>query len=77
MKSRESACFPTLEEFKASVGADSAAQTRIGERVKQVSKYFRLTSVVTIGSADFNLYSLLQRDQTGQVHVLMRSFTPD
>jgi hypothetical protein len=45
--------------------------------VSQTSTFFRLTSIVTIGSADFALYSLLQRDQTGQVHVLMRTFTPD
>jgi general secretion pathway protein K len=76
-KSRESACFPTLDEYKASFGGDTQALQRLGDRVKQVSSYFRLTSVVTIGSADFNLYSLLQRDETGQVHVLMRSFTPD
>jgi general secretion pathway protein K len=76
-KSRESGCFPSLEEYKTSFGADSQGLQRIGERVKQVSNYFQLTSVVTIGSADFNLYSLLQRDENGQVHVLMRSFTPD
>jgi general secretion pathway protein K len=76
-KRRESACFPTEDEFKQSLGGDPQAQQRLQNRVKQVSSYFRLTSVVTIGSADFNLYSLLQRDQTGQVHVLMRSFTPD
>jgi general secretion pathway protein K len=76
-KSRESGCFPTLDEFKASFGADTEALNQMTQRVKQTSNYFRLTSVVTIGSADFNLYSLLQRDQTGQVHVLMRSFTPD
>ncbi|HEU4627032.1 MAG TPA: type II secretion system minor pseudopilin GspK [Steroidobacteraceae bacterium] len=76
-KSRESACFPTRDEFMASLGGDPQAQQRLGDRVKQTSSYFRLTSVVTIGTADFNLYSLLQRDATGQVHVLMRSFTPD
>jgi general secretion pathway protein K len=76
-KSRESGCFPTFEEYKASFGADSQTLSKLGDRVKQVSKYFQLTSVVTIGSADFNLYSLLQRDENGQVHVLMRSFTPD
>jgi general secretion pathway protein K len=76
-KSREAGCFPTFDEYKASFGADSPNLQKLGDRVKQVSKYFRLTSVVTIGSADFNLYSLLQRDENGQVHVLMRSFTPD
>jgi general secretion pathway protein K len=77
-KSRESGCFPTLDEYKTSFGADTDGLNRIQQRVKQTSNYFRLTSVVTIGSADFNLYSLLQRDAAGgQVHVLMRSFTPD
>jgi general secretion pathway protein K len=77
-KSRESGCFPTFDEFKASFGADTDGLNRIANRVNQTSNYFRLTSVVTIGSADFNLYSLLQRDNNGgRVHVLMRSFTPD
>ncbi len=73
-KDREQGCFPTLEQYKASLSADTA--TRLNNRVKQTSQYFRLTSVVTIGSADFNLYSLLKRDRNG-VQVLMRSFTPD
>ncbi len=76
-KNRESGCFPTLDEYRTSFGADTQALGRIEERVKQVSDYYRLTSIVTIGSADFNLYSLLQRDPNGQVHVLMRSFTPE
>jgi hypothetical protein len=41
------------------------------------SAYFRLTSFVTIGSAQFNLYSLLYRDTTGAVRPIQRSFTPD
>ncbi len=76
-KTRESGCFPTLEAYKASFGADTQQLAQIQDRVRQVSRYFRLTSIVTIGSAEFNLYSLLQRDDNGQVHVLMRSFTPD
>jgi len=76
-KSRESGCFPTLDEYRASFGGDTDALNRINQRVSQTSDYYRLTSIVTIGSADFNLYSLLQRDGNGQVHVLMRSFTPD
>lgn len=76
-KSRESGCFPTIKDYPASFGADTAAWEKVKDRVSQTSNYFRLTSIVTIGSAEFSLYSLLQRDQTGQVHVLMRSFTPD
>jgi general secretion pathway protein K len=77
-KSRESACFPALQDYPQSFGADTATWlNKVKYRVGQTSSYFRLTSIVTIGTADFALYSLLQRDATGQVHVLMRSFTPD
>jgi hypothetical protein len=50
---------------------------QVQQRVSEVSSYFRVTSIVTIGSAEFTLYSLLERDQQGQSHVLMRSFSPD
>jgi general secretion pathway protein K len=76
-KSREAGCFPALKDYPASFGADMDTWNKVKDRVSQTSTFFRLTSIVTIGSADFALYSLLQRDQTGQVHVLMRTFTPD
>lgn len=43
----------------------------------QNSSYFRLTSFVTIGSTEFNLYSLMYQDATGNVRPLLRSYTPD
>ena len=78
-RARESGCFPTLEDIHGVVRRRHGRgwQTKVKHRVSQTSNYFRLTSIVTIGSADFALYSLLQRDETGQAHVLMRSFTPD
>ncbi|HEY0341699.1 MAG TPA: type II secretion system minor pseudopilin GspK, partial [Steroidobacteraceae bacterium] len=41
------------------------------------SSYFRLTSFVTIGTTEFNLYSLMYQDATGSVRPLLRSYTPD
>jgi hypothetical protein len=41
------------------------------------SSYFRLTSFVTIGAAEFNLYSLMYQDAQGSVRPLLRSYTPD
>jgi general secretion pathway protein K len=77
-KSRESQCFPKIQVYPASFGSDMDRWTnKVRYRVGQTSQYFRLTSIVTIGTADFALYSLLQREPTGQVKVLMRSFTPD
>jgi general secretion pathway protein K len=44
----------------------------------QTSSYFRLTSVVSIGSTEINLYSLLYQDSQAQmVRPIQRSFTPD
>jgi general secretion pathway protein K len=44
----------------------------------QTSSYFRLTSVVSIGSTEFNLYSLLYQDsQQRMVRPIQRSFSPD
>ena len=70
------ACFPTLANYQAAFNdpkARSAAQASFGQN----SVYFRLTSFITIGSAEFNLYSLLYRDATGAVRPIQRSFAPD
>lgn len=76
-KDRESGCFPTLAEYEQAFGGDTDAWNRVKDRISQTSQYFRLISIVTIGSADFALYSLLERDNSGQVRLLMRTFTPD
>ena len=77
-KQREAGCFPTVEVYAASFGGTAGQEwAQVRDRVKQTSNYFRVTSIVTIGSAEFTLYSLLERDQQGQSHVLMRSFSPD
>jgi general secretion pathway protein K len=76
-KNRASAsgCFPKLSDYQAA--ADSATWSRISPRLQMTSSYFRLTSLVTIGSTEFNLYSLLLQDPTGQVRPILRSYTPD
>jgi general secretion pathway protein K len=69
-------CFPTIANYKAAFRDPkkwAAAQAKFGQN----STYFRLTSFITIGSAEFNLYSLLYRDATGAVRPIQRSFTPD
>ena len=77
-KSREAGCFPTKQVYSQSFGGTGSGDwTKVAGRVSETSDYFRITSIVTIGSAEFALYSLLQRDPQNQVHVVMRSFTPD
>ena len=73
-KSRQSACFPDKTVFlsKLSEGDKQIVTSRIEEK----SRYFRLTSIVTVGNTQFALYSLLYRNQ-GQVRPIMRSFSSD
>jgi general secretion pathway protein K len=68
-------CFPKQTDYQAA--ADPATWKNISSKVKMTSSYFRLTSVITIGSTEFNLYSLLLQDPTGQVRPILRSYTPD
>jgi len=69
-------CFPTLDNYRAAF-RDPKAWANVQGKLGQNSTYFRLTSFVTIGGAEFNLYSLLYRDATGAVRPIQRSFTPD
>jgi len=73
-----SACFPTQKEYEAAF-ADPKLLLKVRPKIAQVSSYFRLTSFITIGSAEFNLYSLLYQDPqgAGTVRPILRSFTPD
>jgi general secretion pathway protein K len=73
-------CFPTLRDYQNAVGKlwqGDATHPGIQPWLTQKSQYFRLTSVITIGSTEFNLYSLLYQDQSGAVRPIQRSFTPD
>jgi general secretion pathway protein K len=68
-------CFPDLTTISSNLGSKAVgAQT---SRMVQTSQYFRLSSLITIGSAEFNLYSLLYLDQQNFVHPIQRSFAPD
>ena len=70
-----SGCFPALADYQAA--ADPGAWKNISPKLQMTSSYFRLTSLVTIGSTEFNLYSLLLQDPSGQVRPILRSYTPD
>jgi general secretion pathway protein K len=69
-------CFPTLANYQAAF-SDPKQWAAVQGKFGQTSVYFRLTSFITIGGAEFNLYSLLYRDATGAVRPIQRSFTPD
>ncbi len=70
-----SGCFPSLSDYQAA--AQAGVWKGISSKLTMTSSYFRLTSLIAIGSSEFNLYSLLLQDQSGQVRPILRSYTPD
>jgi general secretion pathway protein K len=69
------ACFPSLTNYQAAF--DSKVWAQASSKFGQNSSYFRLTSFITIGSTEFNLYSLLYQDVTGATRPILRSYTAD
>jgi general secretion pathway protein K len=69
---KEKGCFPALNTYTGSV--TGAAGTLLLGRVGTLSSYFRLRSVITIGTARFTLYSLLYLDPSGQIRPIIRTF---
>jgi general secretion pathway protein K len=60
-RSNTTGCFPTLANYQAAF--DPKAWTAGASKLfSETSSYFRLSSFITIGSAEFNLYSLLYMD---------------
>jgi len=69
---RKTGCFPDLTSFRNILGAAQVA--KIADRFDTKSKYFRLTTRVTLGTTEFTLYSLLLRGNGGKITPLLRSF---
>ena len=80
VKNRQNAggCFPKLTTDYKSVFDSADGFTKAQTEFQETSSYFRLTSHVTIGTTEFNLYSLLYREgSTGAVRPILRSYAPD
>lgn len=83
-------CFPSPADVMTAAGdvqtgSVAGATTSTGSNVQQSisgllcekSNWFRLTSYVTLGTAEFSVYTLLYQDTTGMARPELRSFTPD
>jgi general secretion pathway protein K len=76
-KQRKGKCFPSLNDLWNSLPPADADRLKTKGYVVDRSNYFRLTSVTTIGTAQFTLYSLLKRDQGGLSRPILRSWGSD
>jgi len=72
-------CFPAIATDYQPTFSDQTKFAKVqAQFLQQTSSFFRLSSLVTIGSAEFNLYSLLYLDNKGYfAHPIQRSFSPD
>jgi general secretion pathway protein K len=75
---RERGCAPTKEDIGSMLDGqlDPAEKAAVLERLDTKSSYFRLTSIVRIGTSEFALYSLLERENK-LVRPIMRSFAKE
>ena len=73
-------CFPKMSDYQAAFSnTNPQAWANVQKEIQINSHYFRLTSYITIGSSEFNLYSLLYQDgqNGGAVRPILRSYTAD
>ena len=70
---RKTGCFPDLKTFKNVASSFAGQKASIMVPIDTKSSYFQLTTLVTLGTTEFTLYSLLVRGQT-KVTPLLRSF---
>jgi len=75
-KSRQDGCFPTLQYLNTWF-SDATTKSKADSMVTTQSNFFTLTSIVTIGSTQFALYSLLHQEGDLRVRPIQRSFTAD
>jgi general secretion pathway protein K len=75
-KKRGETCFPRQAAYEAGLPDEVRTQLQQSPGLAENSSFFRLRSIVSIGTSEFALYSLLQRD-AGRVRVVMRSYSPD
>jgi general secretion pathway protein K len=71
-QTRRERCFPTLDDMRARLNEDETKELIDGKALSQTSSYFRLNVVVTLGTTQLTMYSLLYR-QNNLVRPIQRS----
>ncbi len=77
---RKNGCFPTINDVKTSFGQDTQFKLLLQDNADYLAEntsYFRANILVTIGTTELALYSVLNRTSTGnnaKTRVIQRSF---
>lgn len=70
-RNRKDGCFPRVDDLRATLGDEKYATLQ--NAVSENSNWFRLVSIVSIGTSQLTLYSLLERNSAGGVRAVLRS----
>lgn len=72
---RKQRCYPTLQEFEAGLDPQQKQKLTDGKVLAESSSYFQADIIVSMGTTQFTLYSLLYRASgTNLVRPILRSF---
>lgn len=79
-ENRSKGCFPTLNDVKTAFNSDPGFAKLLAEHADylgETSSYFRANMLVTLGTTELPLYSVMRRNGTGsnaRIQVFQRSF---
>ncbi|MES1196685.1 MAG: type II secretion system minor pseudopilin GspK, partial [Steroidobacter sp.] len=71
-ENRKSMCFPKLTDIRATFQNDPVFKSMMqkhGDYLSETTQYFRANILVTLGTTQLAMYSVLQRTGNGKVHV--------
>ena len=68
---RRDGCFPTRADLQATL--DQNAWHAIADSVSETSDWFRAVTAVRIGTSEFTLYSLIERNGASGIRTVLRS----
>jgi general secretion pathway protein K len=70
-RNRAEGCFPQLTDLQATLDPDQ--YQRLAPAIAESSAWFRSVAVVSIGTSQLTLYSLMERNSAGGVRTVVRS----
>jgi len=70
---RKEGCYPTKEFLPSLVGTERANELISSEAVSETTDWFRAVTAVRIGTSEFTLYSLINRNGNTAIRTVLRS----
>ena len=68
---RKDGCYPTIEFVKPTL--DGPVWQALEDKVSENSNWFRALTAVRIGTSEFTLYSLMERNESASIRTVVRS----